>query len=230
MKEFLPKLFKTLKYTLWWFLGASIISVIFFRFIPPPLTPLMLIRCVEQKLSGKEIRLNKDWTSLDKMSKHYPLAVIASEDQNFMNHYGFDFTAIRKAFKNNSRKKVKIKGASTITQQTAKNLFLWPGRSWIRKGFEVYFTILLEIFWSKKRIMEMYLNIAEMGDGIYGVEGASQFYYKKPSRSINPPQAALIAAVLPNPRKWRPTHPTGYLRARQNWILTNMKRLAHPDF
>ena len=217
------------KFMIWSFI-ASIVSVIFFRFVPPPFTPLMLIRCVEQKLHGKEVRMTKDWESLDHISKNYVMAVIASEDQNFYNHYGFDFNAIQKAFKNNSKKKVKIKGASTISQQTAKNLFLWPGRSWVRKGLEVYFTFLLEVFWSKKRIMEVYLNIAEMGDGIYGVEAASKFYFSKTALQVPAPQAALVAATLPNPRKWKPNHPTGYIYARQSWILRNMKRLAYPNF
>jgi monofunctional biosynthetic peptidoglycan transglycosylase len=229
MKIFIQKLLKFLKAFLIWVFAASIVSVVFFRFIPPPFTPLMLLRCCGQKIQGREIRLRKQWRSLDDISRYYPMAVIASEDQNFLNHHGFDVDAIRKAFKNNSRKN-KVKGASTITQQVAKNLFLWPGRSWIRKGLEVYFTLLLEVFWSKKRIIEMYLNISEMGDGIYGAEAASKEYYKKSALRVNASQAALVAAILPNPRKWKPNRPTPYLHARQSWILRNMKRLGKPDF
>jgi monofunctional glycosyltransferase len=147
-------------FALKWFLILSIGSVILFRWVPIPLTPLMLIRSGEQLFSGKEVRMKKDWVSLEKISPHLQLAAVCAEDQNFMNHFGFDFGAIEKAMEHNEKSKRK-RGASTITQQTAKNVFLWPGRSWIRKGFEVYFTFLIEVFWSKERIMEVYLNVAE---------------------------------------------------------------------
>jgi len=227
MKEIAIKVWKKLRKVLLYLFLFSILSVIFFRFIPIPLTPLMLIRCNEQLWSGKKLKLKKDWTSLENMSPYMAKAVMASEDQLFMEHWGFDTHSIKKAFESNNRKKKKgIKGASTISQQVAKNVFLWPSRSWIRKGLEAYFTVLIEVFWSKKRIMEVYLNVTEMGDGIYGAEKASEIYFKRPAKKLTASEAALIAAVLPNPRKWSPTHPTDYIHKRQEWILFNMKRLG----
>jgi len=221
MKKFLSWLWRCLWKTALWFLGISILSVIFFRFVPVPITPLMVIRCVEQKMDGKDMKLKKDWVSFENISPNLQLAVVCSEDQNFLKHNGFDFEAIDKAMEHNEKSKRK-RGASTISQQTAKNLFLWPGRSWIRKGFEVYFTALIELVWSKERIMEVYLNIIEMGDGIYGAEAASEKYFKKSALSLSKQDAALIAAVLPNPRKWSPAQPTGYLRKRQGFVLQQM--------
>lgn len=217
--------------TILWFLGLSVASVILFRFVPIPVTPLMIIRCVEQKSDGKSMKLKKDWTPIDEMSATMPLAVIASEDQNFEEHFGFDLDAIRKAQQYNERHKGKrMKGASTISQQTAKNVFLWPSRSWIRKGFEVYFTFLIEIFWSKQRIMEVYLNVIEMGDGVYGAEAAAQEYFHKPSKKLSVREAALIAAVLPNPRKWSPAKPTAYIQRKSGRIVHFMSRLQLEDF
>ncbi|MFN8143658.1 MAG: monofunctional biosynthetic peptidoglycan transglycosylase [Bacteroidia bacterium] len=214
-----------------WFLGLSIGSVILFRFVPIPFTPLMLIRCVEQKSDGKSMKMHKDWTAIENMSAAMPLAVIASEDQNFEEHFGFDLEAIRKAQAYNDRHKGKrMKGASTISQQTAKNVFLWPSRSWIRKGFEVYFTFLIELFWSKQRIMEVYLNVIEMGDGIYGTEAAAQEYFHKPAKNISVREASLIAAVLPNPRKWSPAKPTAYIQRKSGRIIHFMSRLELEDF
>jgi monofunctional glycosyltransferase len=214
-----------------WFLGISILSVVVYRFVPPPVTPLMLIRVVEQIGSGKEVRLQKDWVSIDEISKEMPLAVIASEDQKFGEHFGFDFEAIQKARDYNEKKKgKKVKGASTISQQTAKNVFLWPDRSWIRKGFEVYFTFLIEIFWSKERILEVYLNVIEMGDGIYGAEKAAQVYFGKSAGKLTRKEAALIAACLPNPRRWRPDAPTPYITRKKNWIIRQIRMMEEPDF
>lgn len=212
-----------LKIILWYFI-LSIATVIIYRFIPPPITPLMIIRCFEQAFDKKrDVRLKKDWVSLDKMSASMPLAVITSEDQKFEEHFGFDMEAIEKAQKYNIRHKgKKVKGASTISQQTAKNVFLVPSRSYIRKGFEVYFTFLIEIFWSKERIMEIYLNEIEMGDGIYGAEAASQYYFHKPAKKLSNAEAALIAACLPNPLKWSPAKPTRYINKKKNWILRHM--------
>ena len=209
----------------------SIASVLLFRFVPIPFTPLMLIRCVEQKSDGKDMKLRKDWTSIDEMSAAMPLAVIASEDQNFEEHFGFDMDAIRKAQAYNDRHKGKrMKGASTISQQTAKNVFLWPSRSWIRKGFEVYFTFLIELFWSKQRIMEVYLNVIEMGNGVYGTEAAAQEYFHKPAKKLSMREAALIAAVLPNPRKWSPAKPSAYIQRKSSRIIHFMSRLKLEDF
>jgi monofunctional biosynthetic peptidoglycan transglycosylase len=149
---------------------------------------------------------------------------MASEDQKFYEHNGFDWEAIKKAYEYNAKKKRKrpIKGASTISQQTAKNVFLWPGRSWVRKGFEVYFTFLIELFWSKERIMEVYLNVIEMGDGVYGAEAASQTYFKKPASKLTKDNAAAIAAILPNPRKYSASKPGPYIQQRKEWIKRNM--------
>lgn len=204
-----------------WFFIISILSVIFFRWIPIPVTPLMLIRCVEQKLDGKEMKLNKDWVSIEEISPNLQLAVVCSEDQNFIRHNGFDFKAIEKAMDYNETHK-KTRGASTISQQTAKNVFLWPGRSYIRKGLEVYFTFLIEVIWSKERIMEVYLNVIEMGDGIYGAQAASKKFFKKDAKYLSKSEAAVIAAVLPNPRKFNAGRPSAYIDKRKFWIMNQM--------
>ena len=194
----------------------------------------MLIRCTEQLFSDKELRLKKSWKSIEKISPSLTLAVIAAEDQKFTEHFGFDMQAIEKAQKYNERKKGKrIRGASTITQQTAKNVFLWRGSGWtryLRKGFEVYFTFLIEVFWSKERIMEVYLNVAEWGEGIYGAEAAAQKYFHKSAGKLTAAESALLAAVLPNPRKWSPAKPTSYILKRQAWILNNMPRIEKPEW
>ncbi len=214
-----------------WFFGLSILSVIIFRFVPVPVTPLMLIRCVEQLSKGEKVRLVKDWVSIEKMSPVLPLAAIAAEDQNFEEHLGFDLDAIKKARDYNRKNPGKrLKGASTISQQTAKNVFLWPSRSWIRKGFEVYFTFLIEIFWSKRRIMEVYLNVIEMGKGIYGAEAASREFFRKPASKLSMKEAALLAAVLPNPRRWSPSRPTPYIKRKSDRIIRNIGRLQAEDF
>jgi len=231
MKNFLKKLWRFTKRLAIWFFILSIASTILFRFVPVPVTPLMLERCLEQVFdSKKKLKLDKDWVSSEKMSPSIKLAVIAAEDQNFEDHYGFDLEAIQKAQAYNERHKGKrIKGASTISQQTAKNVYLWPSRSWIRKGFEVYFTFLIELLWSKERILEVYLNVIEMGDGIYGVEAASQAYFHKPANRLSIKEAALIAAVLPNPRKWSPARPNSYIQRRQERIVRAMSKLPSVD-
>ena len=198
-----------------------------YRFVPVYFTPLMGIRLVEQAFDkDKELKFVKDWTPIDEISSHMVQAVVAAEDQKFLDHYGFDVEAIEKAFEGNQTGK-NLKGGSTISNQTAKNVFLWPGRNYLRKGLEAYFTALIEIFWSKERIMEVYLNVIETGEGIYGVEAAAQTFYDKPASKINRNEAAMIAAVLPNPRRWSPATPTGYNYQRQSWILRNMNNL-HP--
>ena len=236
--SFKEKLFTTvrkvlpyLKKAVYVFFIASILSVIVFRFVPIPITPLMIIRVCEQWGNGKPARLVKDWESLEDFSKNIPLAVMASEDQKFIKHWGFDTDAIEKAYKNNQRKRKRtIHGASTISQQVAKNVFLWPGRSYIRKGFEVYFTVLIEIFWSKERIMEVYLNVSEMGDGYYGAEAASRRYFRCSASKLNKDQAAWLACILPNPRKYSPTRPTTYLQGRHAWIRRNMDNLGDVEW
>ena len=213
-----------------WFLGLSIGLVILYRFVPVPITPLMVIRLVEQAIDPeKQVRLVKDWVPISEMSRHAPQAVVGAEDQTFMNHFGFDFKSLKKAWEGNKKNK-RVKGASTITQQTAKNVFLWPSRSYVRKAFEAYFTVLIEIFWSKERILEVYLNVIEMGDGIYGIEAASQTFFDKSSSKLSKGQAALIAAVLPNPRRWSPARPTSYIKGRQSWIMRQMSNLSPTGF
>jgi len=221
--------FKILRFGLIFFFGTSIIFTLLFRFIPPPATPLMLIRVVENIADGKKPSITKDWVPLRDISPNLVLAVIASEDNNFESHYGVDFKAIEKATKLNAKGK-KIRGASTITQQTAKNAFLWPARTYVRKGLELYFTGLIELVWGKKRIMEVYLNVIEMGNGIYGAEAASQYYFHKPAKSLTRSEAAAIAGVLPNPRKWRPDKPTAYSAKKKAWILWNMNNVVKPDW
>jgi len=218
------RIFRFLWKTIVWFFGASIVSVLIFRFVPVPITPLMLIRSVEQVFSADDLRLNHDWVSIDEISRQLPLAVVCSEDQNFMNHSGFDIKAIERSVDAAKRGAKRVKGASTISQQTAKNVFLWPGRSWIRKGFEVYFTVLIEFVWSKERIMEVYLNSIEMGKGIYGAEAAANFYWKTTAKNLSRTQAATIAAVLPNPRKYSANPPGPYVQGRIGWIVSQMNQ------
>ncbi len=208
-----------------WFFIISIGLVIIYRFVPVPLTPLMVIRLVEQSLDEKkELRLYKDWVPMEEISRHAPQAVYASEDQKFLQHSGFDMEAMKKAWEGNKKGK-RIKGASTITQQTVKNVFLWPGRNYVRKGLEAYFTVLVEFLWPKERIMEVYLNVIEMGPGIYGIEAAAQTFYGKPAKKLTRGEAAMIAAVLPNPIRWSPKRPTNYISGRQGWILRQMNNL-----
>jgi len=217
------KIFRFLWKAAAWFLGLSIVSVVIFRFVPVPVTPLMLIRCVEQVFSSDDLRLKHDWVSLDEISKNLPLAVVCSEDQNFLNHSGFDLKAIERSVDAAKRGAKRVRGASTISQQTAKNVFLWPGRSWIRKGFEVYFTVLIEFVWGKERIMEVYLNSIEMGKGIYGAEAAAEFYWHTSAANLSRNQAASLAAILPNPRKYSANPPGPYVQERTGWIVGQME-------
>lgn len=208
-----------------WFFGISIFLVVLFKFVPVPFTPLMIIRSVEQKFAGKEMTCSHDWVSIEQMSKNFPKAVISSEDGNFLKHNGFDFTAMQKAYKNNNRGR-KLKGGSTISQQTAKNVFLWQGRSYVRKGFEAYFTFLIELIWGKKRIMEVYLNSIEMGNGVYGVQAASNHWYGKNAADVTMIEAAGIAAILPNPRKYKASSSTSYINSRKTKIVNVMRRIG----
>jgi monofunctional biosynthetic peptidoglycan transglycosylase len=224
------RLVKALTILIIYFVLLSVFSVIVFKFLPIPITPLMIIRCLEQK-DEKQSCFEKEWVSLNQISPVMPLAVIAAEDQNFEEHFGFDIVAIKKAEQYNEKHKGKrMKGASTISQQTAKNVFLWPSRSWIRKGFEVYFTFLIEIFWSKERIMEVYLNIIETGKGIYGVQAASEKYFKKPASKLNINESARIAAILPNPIKWDPVNPTPRVSKKVSRIIRFMGKLKSEKF
>ena len=221
MKTFFKKLWKIcLKVCLWFFI-VSIFSVIIFRWVPIYITPLMVIRMVESKMDDKEVVFEKTWKPLEEISPHLQLAVVCSEDQNYLKHNGFDFGAIEKAIKHNKTHKRK-RGASTISQQVAKNVFLWPSRSWVRKGFEVYFTFLIELFWSKERIMEVYLNVIEMGDGVYGAEAAAKKNFNTTAIKLTKRQAAAISSTLPNPRKFSAKRPSAYINKRINWTLQQM--------
>ena len=206
-------------------LGASVGLVLLLRFLPVPYSAFMAGRQVEAWGSSKPYTALHTWTPLEKIAPAMGAAVIAAEDQNFEDHFGFDWQAIEKAIAHNEHSRKK-RGASTVSQQTAKNLFLWESRSWVRKGCEVYFTLLLETLWPKRRILEVYLNIVEFGDGVYGVEAASRRYFGRSAGALNPGQAALLAAVLPNPRRFRADAPSGYLRGRQEWILRQMRQLG----
>lgn len=218
----LKKIFRFILRTVLVLFLLSIVMTIVYRFVPVPVTPLMIQRYFEMK-DGK---IDKDWKPLEEISDNLPLAVVTAEDQKFEEHYGFDLEAIEKAVKYNEKHKgKKVKGASTISQQTAKNVFLWPGRSWVRKGLEVYFTFLIELFWSKERIMEVYLNVIEMGPGVYGAEAAAQHYFNKPAEKLTKSEAASIAAILPNPNRWSASKPTPYIIKKRNWILRHMKQI-----
>lgn len=223
------KILKLIRFAVFFFFISTISVTILYRFIRPPVTPLQLIRVVEQLADGEKVKMSRDWVRLKNISPAMVQAVVASEDNNFLEHYGIDFEAVKKARELNKKRK-RLIGASTISQQTAKNVFLWPDRTWLRKGLEVYFTGLIEIFWGKRRIMEVYLNVIEMGDGIYGVEMASQRYFHKPASSLTRPEAALIAAVLPNPRRWSPAAPTAYIQRKQQRILRVMNQIERVDF
>ncbi|MBR0489851.1 MAG: monofunctional biosynthetic peptidoglycan transglycosylase [Prevotella sp.] len=218
MKRFL----KIIRWAVTIFFVSTILAVVAYRFIPVYATPLMFIRCIEQVVDGKSITWHHHWVPLEKMSPSMPVAVMASEDQRFLTHHGFDFDAIQKAAESNKDGK-KIRGGSTISQQTAKNVFLWPGRSWLRKGFETYFTFLIELLWSKQRIMEVYLNSIEMGDGIYGVDAVAEYHFNTDAAGLSRADCALIAATLPNPRKFSSKEPSAYMRKRQRQIEVQMK-------
>ena len=206
------------------FFASTILSVVALRFMPVVVTPLMLIRCYEQVKAGEELKLSHDWEPLTNISKDLPIAVMASEDAKFLDHHGFDYQAIEHAAKRNRQHPEKRKlGASTISQQTAKNVFLWPGRSWVRKGFEVYFTALIELMWPKERIMEVYLNSIEMGNGIYGAQAVAEEHFNTDAKDLTKAQCALIAATLPNPRKFSSKNPSAYMLKRQKRILREMK-------
>jgi monofunctional biosynthetic peptidoglycan transglycosylase len=199
----------------------SIFMVLLYKWVPVPFTPLMAIRYFE----NPEEEIYHDWVPMEEISDNLKLAVIASEDQNFPSHNGFDYKAIQKAMEDNKKGK-RVRGASTISQQTAKNIFLWPQRSWFRKGLEVYFTFWIELLWSKERILEVYLNSIEMGKGVYGAEAAAQAWFKKSAENLTAYEAAAIAAILPNPREYRANPASSYIGGRQGWIVRQMRNLG----
>ena len=218
----LRKILRIFYKALLWFIVLSVFSVVVFRFVPVPFTPLMITRAFEQKGDGKEMHSSHDWVPLEEISPNLQKAVIASEDDRFLIHHGFNFDAMFKAYKNNSKGK-RIKGGSTISQQTAKNVFLWQGRSYLRKGLEAYFTMLIELLWSKERIMEVYLNSIEMGDGVYGAQAAAQHWYHKDAANLTKYEAAGIAAILPNPFKFKAVNSSRYTQRRKGRIVKLMR-------
>lgn len=220
-----------IKWMLLLFFGTTILSVVAFKWLPVPITPLMVIRLFEQFSEGEKLRLVHHWVPLDSMSEQLPLAVMASEDQLFPEHHGFDIKQIKEAMEERKSGK-RTRGASTISQQTAKNVFLWPAHSWVRKGLEAYFTVLIEVVWGKERIMEVYLNSIEMGRGIYGAEAVAQDHFNCSSSVLSRQQCALIAASLPNPLVMDSSNPSRYMLRRQAHILRqmrNMKTLSSED-
>ena len=227
--SFIRKLTRFLLKVILWFFGLSLFFVIFFKFVPVPFTPLMVIRAIENKVAGREVFFSHDWEPIENISMNLQKAVIASEDGTFLKHNGFDFVAMQKAYKSNERGR-RIKGGSTISQQTAKNVFLWQGRSYLRKGLEAYFTVLIEIIWGKERIMEVYLNSIEMGNGVYGAQAAIQHWYRKDASSLTPMQAAGIAAILPNPRKYSATSSSSYINVRKAKIVRVMRTVGKIDY
>jgi monofunctional glycosyltransferase len=204
-------------------IAASVLEVLLTRFMPPPATPLMLIRLVEG------YGIDKDWRPLSQISPHLVRAVMAGEDAKFCLHRGFDWEAIDEAWRRYESGRGKLRGASTISMQTAKNVFLWPGRDWIRKGFEAYFTVLIEFLWGKHRIIEMYLNVIELGPGIYGAEAASRAYFHKPAAALTDAEAARLAAILPDPLKWSPIRPDRTVADRAAFIRANMPDVPAKD-
>ena len=212
-------MWKRIKQFIFIILLLNVFFIIWGRFFNPPITITQIGGLIQY---GK---LDRDYISYDEMGSNVKKAVIASEDQKFFNHDGFDYTAIEKAMKNNEKGK-KLRGGSTISQQTAKNIFLWQGRSWVRKGLEAVYTFIIEKVWSKDIILERYLNSIEMGQGVFGVEAASKYYFGKSSKDLSQSEAAWIAAVLPNPKKYDPKNPSAYLNKKHRWIMRQMKNVS----
>ncbi len=224
LKGFLWRL--VLVFALFWGGGIALFSV-----VPVPFSAVMAERQISAWLSGDfGYVAHSDWVGMDEISPWMGLAVIAAEDQKFPQHWGFDMAAIEKALSHNERHENRIRGASTLSQQTAKNLFLWDGRSWMRKGLEAGLTLGMETVWSKRRILTVYLNIAEFGEGIFGVEAAAQRYFHKPASRLTQAEAALLAAVLPNPLRFKADAPSGYVRNRQAWIMRQMRQLGGEEY
>lgn len=228
MNALIQKIKQIIKWIVVAFFASTILSVVALRWLPVYFTPLMFIRLAQQVDEGKSMTLHHHWVPLEEISPSLPTAVMASEDARFLEHHGFDYKAIEHAAMRNMKHPEKQKlGASTISQQTAKNVFLWPGRSWVRKGFEVYFTLLIELMWSKERIMEVYLNSIEMGDGIYGADAVAEWHFNTTAANLTKAQCALIAASLPNPRRFNSARPSGYMLKRQSRILREMRFVKH---
>lgn len=238
LQFFLPTSLSSVKDWLWFFFSRIglpittffIVLVLVFSIVPVPFSAYMAQKKVENLWNNQPYKIQYQWVSLDKISWPMQMAVIASEDQKFDSHFGIDLYAIQQAIKRNAKTDKKAIGASTITQQTVKNLYLWHGTSWIRKGLEVPLTLLTESLWSKKRVLEVYLNIAEFGQGIFGVEAAAQYYFKKPASKLSLQESALLAASLPNPIIYRVKSPSQTMRNRQQWIIRQVQNLGGQNY
>lgn len=212
------------------FAAFSVVQVVVLRFVDPPFSTVMVFRQMEALGQGDwKFRIRYQWRDLDQMARSVPISLVAAEDQRFPEHNGFDLQAIEKARKHNERGG-RLRGASTISQQTAKNVFLWQGRSWLRKGLEVWYTVLIEALWPKQRIIEMYANVAEFGDGIYGVQAASRAYWGKDAARLSPTESARLAAVLPSPRRYNAAKPGPYVQRRAAWIQRQARQLGGADY
>jgi len=211
------------------FFSSTVLITLAYKVVPVFVTPLMVIRLFQQSGDDEKLVVHHKWVSLKKISKDLPQAVVASEDNLFLEHNGFDYKAIQKAIEDNKTRKVP-RGASTISQQTAKNVFLWPGHSYFRKGLEVYFTFLIELLWGKERIMEVYLNSIEMGRGIYGAEAVARYHFQTTAAKLSRRQCATIAATLPNPRKFNSAKPSPYILKRTSQILSLMDKIGRVNF
>ena len=210
--------------------ASTFLVTALFRSVPPPTSSFMIQRRLSALLEGKkDLRIRYDWVDWKRISPNAAIAVVAAEDQRFPGHFGFDLDSIADAMKNNSRRK-RPRGASTITQQVAKNLFLWPGKSFLRKGCEAYFAVLIEAMWPKQRILEVYLNVAEFGPGIFGIKAASEAFFRKPPHRLRLDEAALLAAVLPNPHRLRADNPSEYVRRRASRIQRQALILGGPAY
>ncbi len=212
------------------FAAASILQVAVLRFVDPPGSAFMAARQLEAWGAGElSFRVAYDWRDLDDISPHLPVAMVAAEDQNFANHHGFDLKAIEKARVHNAKGR-KVRGASTISQQVAKNLFLWRGGGYVRKGIEAWYTLLIELLWPKTRILEVYANVAEFGDGIYGAQAAARSYWHKDADQLSAAESARLAAVLPSPRRYSVARPGPYVQRRAHWIQRQSRQIGGTDY
>jgi len=213
-----------------WFVLLTGLQVLVLRWVPPVASAFMVARQVQALADGgDDVRVDYRWRSRSRISPNLPIALVAAEDQMFPFHHGFDFKAIDRALEHNARGR-KVRGASTISQQVAKNLFLWSGRSWVRKGLEAWYTVLIEVLWPKARILEVYANIAEFGDGIYGAEAAAQRFFHKPASRLTASESARLAAVLPSPRRYSAVRPGAFVQRRARWIERQVGHLGGPGY
>ena len=219
----MKKIFRFLLKTSIWFVVLSVLWVLLYKVVPVSYTPLMAIRYME---GDENYQKSHEWASLEEISSNFQLAVVCAEDQKFLEHKGFDIRSIKKAYKNN-RRGGKLRGGSTISQQTAKNIFLWPKRDFVRKGLESWFTFLIENLWSKERILEVYVNSIEMGKGVYGIEAAAQHWFQKSASDLTKEEAAAIAAILPNPREYTANPRSHYMENRKKWIINQMRNFGN---